>query len=75
MHHVRNGLYVKRLDDGAVLITKKDGPDGPVLFEQAIPKDAWCSLVAAVSDGGATPQNIELAQIVHGCTKPRPTTP
>src|SRR5512140_1719506 len=46
MHHVRNGLYFKRLDDGSVLLVKKDGADGPLVFEAAIDKDAWCSVVA-----------------------------
>lgn len=65
-HHYRNGLYVKRQPDGSVLLMKCDGADGPVIFETVIDVASWCRLVAAVSDAGITPQQIELAEIAHG---------
>ena len=72
MFHVRNGLYFKRLDDGSVLLIKKDGADGPLVFEAAIDKDSWCSVVAHVCEHGPTPQMIEAAKIMHGLKTSEP---
>lgn len=69
-YHHRNGLYVKRQPDGSVLLMKCDGADGPVIFETVIEVSAWCKMVAAVSDAGITPQQIELVEITHGVKKP-----
>lgn len=64
--HLRDGLSFRRQDDGSVLIQKMDGENGPMIFEAVIDKEKWCMVIAAVSDGGASPSLVDTARILHG---------
>lgn len=66
MFHVRNGLFFFRQEDGGVHLVKKEGFDGPVLFEAVIDRDSWLSIVAFVSKSGATPETLQLVADMHG---------
>lgn len=56
-HHIRNGLFVTRLTDGAVLLVKTDGaaPEAAgkaPLFTETFTASEWASLVASVCARG-----------------------
>jgi hypothetical protein len=53
MHHVRNGFFAHRLDDGSVRLVKTPGAvDAPATFEEVLTPAEWASLVAGVSARG-----------------------
>ena len=65
MDHVRNGLFFQRHEDGSVHILKKDGFDGPDVFESVLDVDTWIALVSRLSRHGATPEVLGLVADLH----------
>ena len=51
MYHSEDHLFFDRKENGDVQIIKKDGFDN-VLFQQTLPNDIWCSIIASVSKLG-----------------------
>lgn len=62
---MRNGLFFRRHDDGSVHILKKEGLDGPEIFEAVIDKSTWVAIVAKLSRHGDTPEIIDLIEDLH----------
>jgi hypothetical protein len=65
MDHVRNGLFFQRHEDGSVHILKKDGFDGPDVFEAVLDSETWVALVARLSRHGATAEVLGLVSELH----------
>ena len=67
MFHVANGLYFKRLENGNVLIEKRESaePRAKKIFMCEIEKDAWISVMTAVSGAPDCDATHRAAAVVH----------
>jgi uncharacterized Zn finger protein (UPF0148 family) len=61
--HWRDGRYFKRMNNGAVLLLKKNGQ---WLEMEEIPPNEWASIIASVSDVGETADKFKSAMEFHG---------
>jgi hypothetical protein len=68
MFHSENGLYFQRQENGDVLIIKKhtaQADEEQIDFQQIVPNDIWCSIVASVSRAGEENRRWYLAKEFH----------
>lgn len=69
-HHWKNGLYFAREEDGSVRVVKTTGkpPIGVMvirIFDITIEVSEWASIIASLSAGGITTENLHAALDFH----------
>lgn len=57
MFHLTHGLFFEKLPDGWVRLTKREteDPKSAMVFQVAMDKAAWASVVDAMADGPVNP--------------------
>lgn len=69
--HAKNGWMFRRLEDGAVEITKREGgAQGPVAAGITLNPETWMSVMAEVSWRGQGPGVAEEAKLFHMAPAP-----
>ena len=62
--HWKDNWYFERLDDGSVVIEKKNDSKFPEV-RIIIDPDSWCSIVVSVSAQGETAESFQEARNLH----------